>query len=56
VSDRALRRLAVPETPFHLDALLTDAGLTGGLTPKLGGKWPAPQQWSTKFVSPAVSR
>jgi len=38
VSDRALRRLAVPETPFHLDGLLTDAGLTGGLSPKLGAK------------------
>ncbi|MBU4569123.1 MAG: conjugal transfer protein TrbE, partial [Alphaproteobacteria bacterium] len=38
VSDRPLRRLAVPETPFHLDALLTDASLTGGLAPKLGAK------------------
>lgn len=38
VSDRALRRLRVPEDPFHLDGLLTDAGLTGGLSPKLGGK------------------
>ena len=38
VSDRALRRLRVPETPFHLDGLLTDAGLTGGLSPKLGAK------------------
>jgi len=36
VSDRPLRRLAVPETPFHLDALLTDASLTGGLAPRLG--------------------
>ena len=38
VSDRALRRLRVPQDPFHLDGLLTDAGLTGGLSPKLGGK------------------
>ena len=38
VSDRALRRLRVPEDPFHLDGLLTDAGLTGGLSPKLGSK------------------
>jgi hypothetical protein len=26
----------VPETPFHLDQLLTDAPLIGGLAPKLG--------------------
>ncbi|MBI1254630.1 MAG: conjugal transfer protein TrbE [Hyphomonas sp.] len=38
VSDRALRRLRLPEEPFHLDGLLTDASLTGGLSPKLGGK------------------
>lgn len=38
VSDRALRRLRVPADPFHLDGLLTDAGLTGGLSPKLGSK------------------
>ncbi len=35
VSDRA-HRVAVPRTPFHLDALLTDAPLIGGLAPKLG--------------------
>jgi type IV secretion system protein TrbE len=29
-------RVAVPEHPFHLDALLADAPLTGGLAPKLG--------------------
>jgi type IV secretion system protein VirB4 len=29
-------RVAVPETPMHLDALLTDEPLTGGLEPKLG--------------------
>ena len=28
--------VAVPETPFHLDALLADEGLTGGLAPILG--------------------
>ncbi len=28
--------VAVPETPFHLDALLADEGLTGGLAPMLG--------------------
>ncbi|MDX9982273.1 MAG: conjugal transfer protein TrbE, partial [Lentisphaeria bacterium] len=38
VSDRALGRLAVPETPFHLDALLTDTPLTGGLAPRLGSR------------------
>lgn len=36
VSDRRLTRLAVPETPFHLDALLTDTPLVGGLAPMLG--------------------
>jgi type IV secretion system protein VirB4 len=29
-------RVVVPEVPFHLDALLTDEALTGGLTPMLG--------------------
>lgn len=29
-------RVAVPESPFHLDALLADCPLTGGLTPMLG--------------------
>ena len=29
-------RVAVPEVPFHLDALLTDEPLTGGLAPMLG--------------------
>lgn len=28
--------VAVPETPFHLDALLADSPLTGGLAPMLG--------------------
>src|SRR5665213_79429 len=28
--------VAVPETPFHLDALLADCPLTGGLAPMLG--------------------
>ncbi|MFZ4071803.1 MAG: conjugal transfer protein TrbE, partial [Caulobacterales bacterium] len=36
VSDRRLGRVAVPPTPFHLDALLTDAPFVGGLAPKLG--------------------
>ena len=31
-------RVAVPSTPFHLDALLPDAPLTGGLAPMLGDK------------------
>lgn len=31
-------RVAVPSTPFHLDALLPDAPLTGGLAPMLGNK------------------
>ena len=30
------QRVAVPQVPFYLDALLTDATLTGGLSPKLG--------------------
>src|SRR5690606_8003913 len=29
--------VAVPEVPFHLDALLVDCPLTGGLAPMLGG-------------------
>lgn len=29
-------RVAAPEVPFHLDALLTDEPLTGGLAPMLG--------------------
>ncbi|MBX9746511.1 MAG: conjugal transfer protein TrbE, partial [Hyphomonadaceae bacterium] len=31
-------RVAVPATPFHLDALLPDAALVGGLAPRLGRK------------------
>jgi type IV secretion system protein VirB4 len=30
------QRVAVPETPFHLDALLADTPLAGGLSPQLG--------------------
>jgi type IV secretion system protein VirB4 len=30
------QRVRVPETPMHLDALLTDSALAGGLAPKLG--------------------
>lgn len=37
VSDRP-HRVAVPHVPFHLDALLVDAPLVGGLAPRLGGK------------------
>lgn len=29
-------RVVKPDTPFHLDALLTDAPLVGGLAPRLG--------------------
>ncbi|WP_165322336.1 conjugal transfer protein TrbE [Rhizorhabdus phycosphaerae] len=32
------QRIAVPETPMHLDALLADELLVGGLTPQLGSK------------------
>ncbi len=35
ISDRS-HRVAAPATPFHLDALLSDAPLIGGLAPKLG--------------------
>lgn len=35
VSDRP-HRVARPATPFHLDALLSDAPLLGGLAPRLG--------------------
>ncbi|HUA23339.1 MAG TPA: conjugal transfer protein TrbE [Steroidobacteraceae bacterium] len=31
-------RVAVPEVPFHLDALLADEPLTGGLAPMLGAR------------------
>jgi type IV secretion system protein VirB4 len=31
-----VQRVRVPETPFYLDALLTDESLTGGLEPMLG--------------------
>jgi type IV secretion system protein TrbE len=37
VSDRE-HPIAVPEVPFHLDALLADAPLSGGLEPMLGSK------------------
>jgi type IV secretion/conjugal transfer VirB4 family ATPase len=37
VSDRP-HRIALPSTPFHLDTLLTDAPVLGGLAPKLGDK------------------
>lgn len=36
ISDRRLARIRVPETPFHLDELLIDTPLLGGLAPKLG--------------------
>src|SRR3546814_10108170 len=29
-------RVGVPEVPFHIDALLTDSALVGGLAPLLG--------------------
>jgi len=32
------QQIAVPETPMHLDALLADELLIGGLTPQLGNK------------------
>jgi type IV secretion system protein VirB4 len=32
------QRISVPETPMHLDALLADEMLVGGLTPQLGSK------------------
>ncbi|AOH84312.1 conjugal transfer protein TrbE [Sphingomonas panacis] len=35
ISERA-HRVAVPETPVYLDALLVDTPLTGGLEPRLG--------------------
>lgn len=35
VSDRA-HRVAVPQTPFHIDELVADAALLGGVAPKLG--------------------
>lgn len=37
VSDRE-HEVSVPETPFHLDALLSDAPLIGGLAPSLGAQ------------------
>lgn len=35
VSDRA-HAIAVPSTPFHIDDLIADSALVGGLAPKLG--------------------
>src|SRR3546814_15989973 len=32
------QRIALPDTPMHLDALLADETLVGGLTPQLGDK------------------
>lgn len=32
------QRVRVPETPMHLDALLADSALVGGLAPRLGGE------------------
>ena len=37
ISTRA-QQIGVPETPMHLDALLADELLVGGLAPQLGGK------------------
>jgi type IV secretion system protein VirB4 len=37
ISDRS-HRVAVPQTPFHLDALIADAPLIGGLAPRLGSR------------------
>jgi type IV secretion system protein VirB4 len=31
-------KVRLPETPMHLDAILADEALTGGLEPRLGGK------------------
>ncbi|OAN70166.1 conjugal transfer protein TrbE [Jannaschia sp. EhC01] len=33
------QRVRVPETPMHLDALLVDEPLVGGLTPRLGSQY-----------------
>lgn len=38
VADMVDQRIAVPETPMHLDALLSDEVLVGGLAPQLGPK------------------
>ena len=37
ISDRP-HRVALPSVPFHIDTLLTDAPVLGGLAPKLGTK------------------
>ncbi|GAM97345.1 conjugative transfer protein TrbE [alpha proteobacterium U9-1i] len=38
VSDRA-HAVAVPSTPFHIDDLIADSALVGGLAPKLGDQF-----------------
>lgn len=38
VSPRPMR-VAAPDTPIFLDALLADAALTGGMAPRLGDRW-----------------
>ncbi|MCR6645807.1 MAG: hypothetical protein NVV62_15455 [Terricaulis sp.] len=35
ISDRP-HAIAVPQTPFHIDELVSDSGLVGGVAPKLG--------------------
>lgn len=32
-------QVSPPDQPMFLDALLADAGLTGGVSPRLGGRW-----------------
>ena len=38
VSDRPLT-VAAPDVPFHLDEMITDRPLAGGLSPRLGGQY-----------------
>src|SRR3546814_17423684 len=47
------QRIALPETPMHLDALLADATVVGGPTPPHGDK-PLPWPSLTALPAPTV--
>ena len=51
------QRVRVPETPMHLDAILADEDLTGGLEPRLGRAICArsPSWVSRRRLGPACS-
>ena len=46
------QRVRVPETPMHLDALLADEPLAGGLEPRLATNHLQPSPWSVSRPRP----